>query len=118
MPVDSRNDLIDAYFRALDEADPAIARPALAETFVYESLAGDLDGFDGLSDYITEYRSLTDSTHDLTRRVHGDDASVVEGVVTGTGPDGERAQAGFCDVFEFDADEEAITRIAVYTNDS
>jgi len=43
---------------------------------------------------------------------------VVEGIVTGTDPDGDPAAADFCDVFEFDAEEGAITRIAVYVNDA
>lgn len=118
MTTESRDDLIDAYFEALDTTDPSVARPALADSFVYESLAGDLHGHEGLREYITELRSVTDSTHDLDRRVHGESVSVVEGVVSGTGPDGRPAEAAFCDVFEFDDDESAITRIAVYTNDA
>ncbi|MFO7927626.1 nuclear transport factor 2 family protein [Natronomonas sp.] len=118
MPTDTRNELIDAYFAALDETDPELARPALSDDFVYESLAGPLEGFDGLAAYITDHRSVTDSTHDVQRRIHDDDVSVTAGVVTGTGPDGDPAEAAFCDVFEFDDADEAIERITVYINDS
>ncbi|WP_170964444.1 nuclear transport factor 2 family protein [Natronomonas salsuginis] len=118
MSSDTRNELIDAYFAALDESTPELARPALSDEFVYGSLAGQLEGFDGLADYITEHRSTTESTHDIQRRIHDDDVSVTVGVVTGTGPDGEPAEAAFCDVFEFDDADEAIEQITVYVNDS
>jgi len=118
MSTDSRDDLIDAYFSALDESDPSIAREALADSFVYESLSGDRHGFEGLRTYITEDRSVTDSVHDISQRIHGPAASVAEGVVTGTGDDGEPVEAAFCDVFEFDDEEGTITRIGVYLNDS
>lgn len=118
MPADSRNDLIDTYFRALDENDPEIVRSSLADSFVYESLSGELQGFEGLRDYITDLRNVTNSEHEITRRIHDEDASVVEGVVSGTGADGEPTEAKFCDVFEFADGEEAIVRIGVYVNDA
>lgn len=118
MSVNDRDDLIDAYFAALDESDPSIVRDALDDSFVYESLSGDLKGFDGLSEYITDLRSITESDHHIDQRYHADDATTVEGVVTGTDPDGHPAESAFCDVFEFTDDEAAITRIGVYVNDS
>jgi ketosteroid isomerase-like protein len=118
MSTDDRNELIEAYFTAIDDEEPEIARSALADGFVYESLLGRLEGFDGLVEYITELRSTSDSTHDLTRRIHDEDVSVVEGTVTGLDAEGEPTSADFCDVFEFDDEETAITRITVYLNDS
>lgn len=118
MPADSRNDLIDAYFRALDENDPEIVRSSMADSIVYESLSGELQGFEGLRDYITDLRSVTNSEHEITRRIHDEDTSVVEGVVSGTGADGEPTEAKFCDVFEFADEEETIVRIGVYVNDA
>lgn len=118
MSVDSRNDLIDAYFSALDESDPSVVSDALADSFVYDSLAGELDGFAGLSEYITDLRSITESEHRINNRYHADGATTVEGIVTGTDANGDPAEAAFCDVFEFDADETAITRIGVYVNDA
>lgn len=113
----TRDDLIDTYFEAMDTDDPELARPALADGFVYESLSGDLAGFAGLERYVTELRGLSNSTHEITNRVHASEAVAVEGVVTGETADGE-SSARFCDVFEFDGDDAGITRIAVYLNDA
>jgi len=35
MSVEDRNDVIDAYFEALDQANPDIVQEALADDFVY-----------------------------------------------------------------------------------
>ncbi|MFC4986663.1 MULTISPECIES: nuclear transport factor 2 family protein [Saliphagus] len=117
MSDSDRDDLIDAYFDAMDEADLERVRPVLADDFVYESLAGDLEGAAGLETYLEEVRGLSNTSHQVTLRAHGEDASVAEGVVTGDGDDG-RVEAGFCDVFEFDDADERIVRIGVYLNDS
>jgi|GEM_PF-349536 len=112
-----RNELIDAYFDAMDAEDLELVRPALADDVVFESLSGPLEGFSGFETYMNELRGLSDTEHELTNRVHGDDATAVEGTVTGESDDGP-VEADFCDVFDFDADDEEITRIAVYLNDS
>lgn len=113
-----RNELIDAYFDAMDAEDLARVRPVLADDFRYESLSGDLDGAAGLRRYVEERKALTDTTHRIDRRLHDAGGSVAEGVVTGATSDGEQTSADFCDVFEFDGDDERITRIAVYLNDA
>lgn len=112
-----RNALIDAYFDALDAEDLDIVRPALADGFVYESLAGDLEGVAGLETYMEELRGLSNTTHEVTLRVHDEAASVAEGTVIGDSEDGT-VEAEFCNVFEFDAATEGITRIGVYLNDA
>ncbi|MCQ4332989.1 nuclear transport factor 2 family protein [Natronomonas sp. F2-12] len=117
MSESDRDELIDAYFDAMDADDLGIVRPALAEGFVYESLDGDLEGFGGLETYMNELRGLSETVHEVTLRVHGEVASVAEGTVTGESGDGT-VEAEFCNVFEFDEDEEGITRLAVYLNDS
>jgi ketosteroid isomerase-like protein len=111
-----RNSQIDAYFDAMDAEDLEIVRPALGEDFVYESLGGDLEGFSGLETYMEELRSLSNTTHEVTLRIHDEDASVAEGTVTGEGEDGP-VEAKFCNVFEFGPDG-GITRIGVYLNDA
>lgn len=111
-----RNELIDTYFEAMDAEDLDVLRPALADDVVFESLSGQLDGFSGFEQYMEELRGLSETTHDVTLRVH-DDASVAEGTVTGESEDGT-VEADFCDVFEFDVDDEQITRLAVYLNDA
>jgi ketosteroid isomerase-like protein len=117
MSEENRDALIDAYFEAMDAEDLEVVRPALADDFVYESLGGDLEGFAGLETYLTELRGLSNTTHEVTLRVHDEDASVAEGTVTGEGEDG-LTEADFCNVFEFDATDEGITRIGVYLNDA
>jgi ketosteroid isomerase-like protein len=116
MSESDRNELIDAYFDALDADDPEIVRPALAEDFVYESPSGELEGFSGLKTYMEELRGLSNTTHEITLRIHDEHASATEGTVTGDG-DGGNVTADFCDVFEFDESEDGITRISVYLND-
>lgn len=117
MSETDRDDLIDAYFEAMDTADLSELRPVLAEGFVYESLSGDLEGAAGLETYLEELRGLSNTTHEVTLLVHGEEASVAEGVVTGESEDGP-VEAEFCDVFEFDADDERLARIGVYLNDA
>ena len=117
MSETDRDSLIDAYFDAMDSEDLELVRDALADSFVYESLDGDLERFEGLETYMNELRGLSNTTHEVTMRVHGECGSVAEGVVTGESEDGS-VEANFCDVFEFDANDEAITRIGVYLNDA
>ncbi len=112
-----RNELIDAYFDAMDADDLDIVRPALAEGFVYESLNGDLEGFEGLETYMNDLRGLAKTTHDVRLRIHDEAASVTEGTVTGDSDDGP-VEADFCNVFEFSDGDEGITRISVHINDS
>lgn len=117
MSDSERDELIDAYFDAMDTADLSELRPLLAPGFVYESLSGDLEGAAGLETYLEEVRGLSNTTHEVALRVHGEEASVAEGTVTGEGAEGP-VEAAFCDVFEFDADDEALARIGVYLNDA
>lgn len=117
MSESDRDALIDAYFDAMDSEDLEIVRPALSASFVYESLAGDFEGFAGLETYLEEHRGLSNTTHETTLRIHNEMASVAEGSVIGESEDGT-VEANFCNVFEFDDDNEGITRISVYLNDA
>lgn len=112
MDETARNEAIDAYFEALDTGELERVRPYLSDSFVYESLAGDLPGFEGLQEYMDEHRSFSGTTHETTTRVHGERVTMAEGVVRGGGE-----ETDFCDVFAFDGDG-AFTRIAVYLNDA
>lgn len=115
MNEDDRDRLIAAYFDAMDADDLELVRSAIADGFVYESLGGDLEGFEGLETYMNELRGFSDTTHELHRTIHDPAASVVEGTVTGD-LDGESVAVDFCNVFEFDAGDGGITRIGVFTN--
>jgi ketosteroid isomerase-like protein len=112
-----REDLIEAYFAALDDEDPDHLEGSLGETFVYESLSEEFEGLGGFRTYMNDYRSFSGTDHDITTFVHGETASVAEGRVVGYDEGGERIEASFCDVFEFTDEEETLTRITVYLND-
>jgi ketosteroid isomerase-like protein len=117
MSESDRNELIEAYFEAMDSNDLEIVRAALADGFVYDSLSGELEGFSGLETYMEELRGLSNTNHEITRRIHSEAVSVAEGIVTGESEAGDVA-ANFCNVFEFDAADGGIARISVYLNDS
>lgn len=114
MTVEQRNDVIDDYFAAIDRADPAVVAESLDEEFVYESPGGELRGTDGLRRYVEEIRSMSDSTHEISLRVHDGAAAAVEGNVAGVGADGEPVSRRFVDVFEFDEESGKLARVAVY----
>ncbi|WP_165874819.1 nuclear transport factor 2 family protein [Natrarchaeobius oligotrophus] len=116
MSEEKRISRIEAYFDAMDAAHPELVEPALADGFVYESIADDLRGFDGLVTYMRELRGISNTDHEVSGVVHGEAASVVEGTVTGDGG-GDSVTVDFCAVFEFDAADEEITRISVYARD-
>jgi len=110
-----RNELIDAYFDALDEEDLDLVRPVLADDVVFESLSGPLEGVSGCETYMEDLRGLSNTVHELSLRLHDADAAVVEGTVTGESGD-DTVVVDFCDVFEFDEEDEHLTRVAVYVN--
>jgi len=118
MAVEDRNDVIDAYFEALDQANPDIVQETLADDFVYQSPGGEFEGGEGIRQYIEEVRTMSNSTHEISLRLHDEQASVAEGRVTGDTADGEPVQVRFADVFEFDEDDAKLTRCAVYLNDA
>lgn len=115
MAQPERTRLIESYFDALDEEDPAILEPSLSDAFVYESLSETFEGFEGFRTYMTEYRSFSNTDHQLEEMIHGERRTAVEGVVVGRDDADEEIEARFCDVFVFD--DEGIARIAVYMND-
>ena len=118
MSVEDRNEVIDAYFEALDQANPGIVRGTLADDFVYQSPGGEFEGGEGIRQYIEEVRTMSNSTHEISLRLHDEQASVAEGRVTGDTADGEPVQVRFADVFEFDEDDAKLTRCAVHLNDA
>lgn len=116
MNVERRDELIDAYFRALDEEDFSIVEPHLADDVTFKSVGIDaLSGPEGVKRYFEELRSFAGTVHDVENRIHAENGSAAEGRVTGE-HDGNSLDTAFCDVFEFDDDEEHLARIVVYTN--
>lgn len=116
MNVERRNELIDAYFTALDEEEFSLVEPHLAPELTYKSVGLDaLHGPDGLRRYFEELRPFGGTVHEVENRMHAENGTAAEGRVTGE-HDGESIDTAFCDVFEFDENEEQFTRIVVYTN--
>lgn len=111
-----RDELIDAYFEAMDTEDPSGLEARTAAEFRYESLSGVLEGYEGIRRYLDELRELSNTVHEANHRIHGENASAVEGTATAETPDGERLTIDFCNVFEFDDRDEQLTRIAVYVD--
>lgn len=116
MDVERRNELIDAYFGALDEEEFSLVEPYLDPELTYRSVGLDaLHGPDGLRRYFEELRPFGGTVHEVENRIHAENGTAAEGRVTGEHEE-ESIDTGFCDVFEFDENEERFTRIVVYTN--
>ena len=116
MNTQRRDELIDAYFAALDEDDYSLVEPHLAPDVTYKSVGLEaLSGPEGVKRYFEELRPFAGTVHDVENRMHSENGSAAEGRVTGE-HEGTSLDTGFCDVFEFDDDEEHLTRIVVYTN--
>lgn len=113
MSFDKRDQLIDAYFAALDAEDFEQLEPHLAAEFRYVHPDTVADGIDGMRAFFDE-RARQDTTHEIHRRLHADGASTVEGRITGELADGTPREGHFCDVFDFDATDDHLTRVAVY----
>ncbi|MFC7157147.1 nuclear transport factor 2 family protein [Halomarina halobia] len=114
MTRERRDQLIDAYFAAMDNDNFELVEPAISENIRFESASGSVSSLEGFREYTEESRMISDSVHEVTRRIHAENASVCEGNVRGQTPEGP-IEGAFCDVFEFDDDEERVTRISVYT---
>lgn len=116
MDVERRDELIDAYFEALDEEAFSLVEPHLAPDVTYKSVGTEaLHGPEGVRRYFEELRPFGGTVHDVENRIHAENGSAAEGRVTGE-HEGESIDTPFCDVFEFDEAEEKLTRIVVYTN--
>jgi ketosteroid isomerase-like protein len=116
MDVERRDELIDAYFAALDEEDFSLVEPHLAADVTYKSVGIEpLDGPEGVRRYFEELRPFGGTVHEVENRMHAENGSAAEGRVTGE-HEGESIDTAFCDVFEFDDEEERLTRVVVYTN--
>lgn len=98
----------------MDENNFNTVEAAASDHIQFESPGGTASGIDEFREYTEESRIFTDSDHTVVNRVHGEDRSVCEGVVSGETPEGP-VEGDFCDVFEFDKEENQITSISVYT---
>lgn len=114
MVRERRNQLIDAYFAAMDNDDFGLVEPAISESIQFESAKSSVSSLEEFREYTEKNRMISDSVHQVKRRIHAETASVCEGNVRAQSPDAP-IEGAFCDVFEFDDDVEHITSISVYT---
>jgi len=114
MTTSERNALIDSYFEALDSGDHSLLRDAFAPDVVYTHPSGEMIGLDAVLEFFETERHISATTHDLVNRVHGDDHSVCEGVVTGHIQGHGDFDGPFCDVFAFR--DGTVSELRLYDN--
>jgi len=108
-----RDQLIDQYYAALDEASYEVILEIFTEDVLVEYSIGDLAGVDEAIHYYREQRRIRDTNHRIDRRIHADDVTICEGTATGEIEDGPMRKY-FADFFEFDADCGRIDHVSVY----
>jgi ketosteroid isomerase-like protein len=120
MSQDTRSELIDDYFRAVDGPDYDLLRTVFSDDVTYhyhegESLRGLDDVASFLRDDVLEPPGVErTSDHQVTRTIAADDAVICEGEVDGEF-NGTAFHTDFVDVFEFDDDDAQISMVATYT---
>lgn len=113
MDTDQRDELIAAYFQALDAESFDRLEDHLAVGFTYDHPDTTAETIKGMRTFF-EQRAPQDTSHEIHRTLHAAKASVVEGRITGELVDGTPREGYFCDVFDFDDGEDHLTRVAVY----
>ena len=114
--MDNRDELIEAYFNALDTNSFEDLRSVVEEEVTFRPPDGShVIGVSEMIQYFENNRDLDESNHRILTRVDDEATTVCEGDVTGRIGD-EEVEAEYCDVFEFG--EEKISRISVYVRDS
>lgn len=116
MDEGKRDRLIDHYLDGMDHADKDLLRDAFAPDIVHEHPVRDIEGIEEFLTFKVDEQPPQDSEHKVSRRIHVPEASVVQGRKVGT-VEGEPVDVQFCDVYEFDADESAITKLSVYVRE-
>jgi hypothetical protein len=100
----------------MDEGDRETLGDALGSDVVYRHPDRTVAGRDAAIELIVDERPPQESEHVVERRIHGPEASMAEGRKVGT-VEGEPVDLPFCDGFEFDTGESAITEIGVYVRE-
>jgi ketosteroid isomerase-like protein len=116
MEVSDRNELVDTYYEAVDREDWDLLLSAFspAVTYVYPG-EGELHGHDEVRAFFAERRQTTNSTHELFRRIHGENGAACEGHITADLKGGGSVDGNFVGVFTFDDDAGRIDYVGVYT---
>ncbi|MCU4744150.1 nuclear transport factor 2 family protein [Halobacteria archaeon AArc-m2/3/4] len=116
MNEEKRNRLIEHYLDGMDLQDKDLLRDAFAPDIVHEHPVRNIDGIEDFLLFKVDEQPPQESEHKVSRRIHVPEASVVQGRKVGT-VEGEPVDAQFCDVYEFNADESAITKLSVYVRE-
>lgn len=116
MDIDKRNELIDQYYRAADEEDYDRLTSVFTDDIEYRYPGeDDMEDVDQVREFFEERRQTTGTTHDVFRRVHGDESTICEGHITGELRGEGSFEGNYVGVFEFDETAEAISHVSVYT---
>jgi ketosteroid isomerase-like protein len=115
MDTTKRRELVEQYFSALDAESYDELRPVFDQEaeYLYPD-ENPITGLDNIVTFFRERRPTGGTDHEVTRWVHNEDVTVAEGHVTGMNQ-GIPFEGYFCDVVEFDAEEDSVTSIAVYS---
>lgn len=116
MNEDKRDQLIDHYLNGMDQEDKDLLRDTFASDIAHEHPERDIEGIDEFLTFKVDEQPPQESEHEVSRRIHGPEASVVQGRKVGT-VEGEPIDVQFCDVYEFNEDESAITKLSVYVRE-
>ena len=115
MDIDHRNELIDQYYEAVDDAayDRMVSVFAEDITYLYPG-EEPMHGHDEVKEFFEERRPTSETTHDVFHRIHNDEATACEGTITGK-MKGDRIEGAYVGIFKFDDETERISYVGVYT---
>jgi len=116
MNESKRDQLIDSYLDGMDHEDRDLLRDAFAPDIVHEHPVRNVEGIEDFLAFKVDEQPPQESEHKVSRRIHVPETSVVQGRKVGT-VEGESVDVQFCDVYEFNADESAITKLSVYVRE-
>lgn len=115
MDPGKRNELVDAYYAAIDEETfDDLGRVFAADVEYLYPGEPTMHGIDAVLSFFEERREHSNSTHEVYRRLADEEVTVCEGTITADRTDGSEFDAGFVGVFEFDGEAKAIDRVGVY----
>lgn len=114
MDEKKRDELIDNYYRAVDNENYAIFDHTFSEDASHiRPGQGSLNGRDDIRRFFKEERQSTGTTHDVKTRFHGEEASYCKVNVSGEIA-GSMFNGDIISEFEFDPKSERISKYRVY----
>lgn len=109
-----RNDLIDAYYRGLDAEEYGALDDVFAADVEYERPGQrTLEGGEAIRAFFETERRSSNTSHDVERRLHDEEATYCTVAVSGDLPGGT-FEGDIVAEFEFDDGAEQITAYRVY----